>query len=57
MRWNRRSSGIRAEGDSSSDYFMNYYDALNYIIEEKEIKEHILIFENSKVLIANMKDG
>ena len=25
MRWNRRSSGVEAEGDSSSVYFMNYY--------------------------------
>ena len=57
MRWNRRSSRIRAEGDNSSVYFMNYYVVLDYIVEEKEIKiKHILSFENSKVLIVNMKD-
>lgn len=26
MRWNRRSSEVEAEEDSSSVYFMNYYD-------------------------------
>lgn len=41
MRRKRRSNGIRAEGDRSSVYFMNYYDALNYIIEETEIKKSI----------------
>ena len=39
MRRKRRSNGIRAEGDSSSVYFMNYYDALNYIIEERDKKD------------------
>ena len=54
MRWNRRSSGVEAEGDSSSVYFMNYYGGLDYIVEEKEIK-NIAYFEFRELKSSNCK--
>ena len=54
MRRNRRSSGIRAEGDKSSVYFMNYYGGLDYIVEEKEIK-NIAYFEFRELKSSNCK--
>ena len=54
MRWNRRSSGVEAEGDSSSVYFMNYYDGfgLHYWRERHKNKVY---FEFRELKSSNCK--
>lgn len=60
MRWNRRSSGIRAEGDNSSalsctnDEFLHNIPIVMHT--KIDIIRKFLCFENSKVIIVNMKD-
>lgn len=60
MRWNRRSSGIRAEGDNSSALSCTNDEFLHNIPIVMHTKNSIirkfLCFENSKVIIVNMKD-
>lgn len=54
MRWNRRSSGIRAEEDNSSVYFMNYYGGfgLHYWRERHKNKVY---FEFRELKSSNCK--